>query len=326
MSDDAVTLRGMTGDRVRLAATLRAQEAVISRRQALACGVTRSFLAHRLRPDGPWQRLCPGVYLAQTGAPSVPQKEMAALLHAGPGSVLTGAAALYGLGLTALEPARFDVLVPRNRRRESVAFIAVRRSARMPERVIRNGRRQYALPPRAFADAARGLTELGEVRALIAGAVQQGVCPPAALARELGEGPVRQSALLRQVLGEVADGVRSGPEGDFRGLIRRSRLPMPMFNARLYAADGSFIACPDAWWKDAGVAGEVDSKEWHLGPDGWQRTLRRHATMSAHGILVLHFTPAEIRSSPATVVAKIAGSLNAGRARAALPITARSAA
>ncbi|HUA28369.1 MAG TPA: hypothetical protein VMC03_05750 [Streptosporangiaceae bacterium] len=315
----------MAGDRVRLSATLRAQEAVISRRQALACGVTRSFLTHRLRPDGPWQRLCPGVYLAQTGAPSVPQKEMAALLHAGPGSVLTGAAALYGLGLTDSEPARFDVLVPRSRRRESVAFISVRRSARIPQRVIRNGRRQYALPPRAFADAARGLTELGEVRALIAGAVQQGLCPLPALVHELGEGPIRQSALLRQVLAEVAVGVRSGPEGDFRDLIRRSGLPEPMFNARLYAADGSFIACPDAWWKDAGVAGEVDSREWHLGPDGWQRTLRRHATMSACGILVLHFTPAQIRSSPEAVVAKVADALKAGRARGALPITARPA-
>jgi hypothetical protein len=316
----------MSADRARLSATLRTQEAVISRRQALACGVTRSFLTHSLRPDGPWQRLCPGVYLAQTGAPSVPQKEMAALLHAGPGSVLTGAAALYGLGLTASGPTRFDVLVPPSRYRESVAFITVHRSARMPEGVIRNGRRQYALPPRAFADAARGLTEVGEVRALIAGAVQQGLCPLAALARELDEGPIRQSARLRQVLAEVADGVRSGPEGDFRRLIRRFGLPTPMFNARLYAGDGSFIACPDAWWQDAGVAGEVDSREWHLGPDGWQRTMRRHVTMSAHGILVLHFTPAEIHSSPRTVAAKIADTLEAGRARPVLPITARPAA
>jgi very-short-patch-repair endonuclease len=99
-----------------------------------------------------------------------------------------------------------------------------------------------------------------------------------------------------------------------------------MFNARLLAADGSFIAVPDAWWPDAGVAGEVDSREWHLSPDDWQRTMRRHAKMSAHGILVLHFTPSQIRSSPATVAATIADTLRAGRERAALPITARPAA
>lgn len=332
MSDGGATLWGMTGDRSAvsalsaLSATLRAQENVISRRQALACGVTRDALTHRFRAGGPWQRLCPGVYLAQTGPPNVPQKEMAALLHAGPGSVLTGGAALHGLGLNPLEPHRFDVLAPWSRRPGSVAFITVHRSARMPERVIREGRRRYALPPRALADAARGLTELGEVRALVAGVVQRGDCPVGALVRELDEGQTRASALLRQVLAEVADGVRSGPEGDFIGLIRRARLPMPMFNARLFAADGSFIAAPDAWWKDAGVAGEVDSREWHLSPEGWQRTMRRHAKMSAHGILVLHFTPAEIRSSPETVAAAIADTLRAGRTRSALPLIARPAA
>jgi hypothetical protein len=326
MSDGGVTLWAMTGDRAVLSATLRAQGNVISRRQALACGVTRDALAHRLRPDGPWQRLCPGVYLAQTGAADMSQKEAAALLHAGPGSVLTGPAALYGLGLTTSQPRLFDVLVPVSRRPESVAFAVMHRTTRMPRRVIREGSRQYALPPRALADAARGLTELAEVRALIAGAVQQGHCPIAALERELGEGPIRRSGLLRQVLAEVADGVRSGPEGDFRGLIEWARLPMPMFNARLFAADGSFIASPDAWWKDAGVAGEVDSREWHLSPADWQRTMRRHAKMSAHGILVLHFTPAQIRSSPQTVAATIADTLRIGRARPTLPLIARPAA
>jgi hypothetical protein len=316
----------MTGDPAQVSATLLLQENVISRRQALACGMTRNALAYRLRPDGPWQRLCAGVYLAQTGPASVPQKEMAALLHAGPGSALTGHAALHALGLTTSEPRRFDVLVPWGRRPGSVAFVVTHRTARMPERVIREGRRQFVLPPRALADAARGLSDMSEVRALIAGAVQRGQCTIAAIARELDEGQIRESARLRQVLTEVTDGVRSVPEGEFRGLIKRAGLPMPMFNPRLYAADGSFIAAPDAWWHDAGVAGEVDSREWHLSPDDWQRTIRRHAKMSAHGILVLHFTPAEIRTSPETVVSTIARTLQVGRARPGLPLTARPAA
>lgn len=74
-----------------------------------------------------------------------------------------------------------------------------------------------------------------------------------------------------------------------------------------------------------GLAGEVDSREWHLGPECLEHTMRRHSETSAHGILVLHFTPAEIRSSPATLAATIADTLEAGRARPALPITARQA-
>jgi hypothetical protein len=103
--------RAPNPNRPTLAATLRAQEHVISRRQALECGLSRDALAHRVRPDGPWRRLLPGIYLAQTGTPTAPQREMAALLHAGPESVLTGPAALCGLGLATAGPRRIDVLV-----------------------------------------------------------------------------------------------------------------------------------------------------------------------------------------------------------------------
>jgi hypothetical protein len=194
-----------TFDQARLSATLRAQENVISRRQAFACGMTRSGLAHRIRPDGPWQRLLAGVYLAQAGAPNVVQKEMAALLHAGSDSVLTGPAALRGLGITDAEPARFDVLVPNSRRPKSMAFVTIHRTTRMPDRVVSEGGRRYALPARAIVDAARGMTSLGEVRALIAGAVQRGNCPLPTLVREMPGGRVRNSALLRKALAEVGE-------------------------------------------------------------------------------------------------------------------------
>jgi hypothetical protein len=311
-------------DRAALSATLKAQDHVISRRQALACGLTRDALTYRLRPDGPWQRLLAGVYLAQTGAPAAAQKEMAALLHAGPDGVLTGQAALRGLGISATEPVLFDMLVPLSRAPQSVAFVRIHRTARMPLRVIRDGR-SYALAPRALADAARSMSDPREVRALIIGAIQRGDCPQGALKYELNEGPRRHSALLRQVLAEAAEGVRSVVEAEFKELIDRSRLPKPMFNARLFTAAGTFIAAPDAWWPEAGVAAEVDSREWHLSPDSWEKTMRRHDVMISHGILLLHFSPAQIRREPAIVVAALADSLAAGRARPRLPIIARPA-
>jgi hypothetical protein len=272
-------------DQTALATRLRAQDSVISREQAFACGLTRSALAHRVRPGGPWRRLLPGIYLAQTGAPSVAQQETAALLHGGSGSVLTGSAALRGLGYSTAEPGHFDVLVPAARRPRSAGFVTIRRTTRMPRRVIREGSRFYALPPRALADAARFMGDLGEVRALIAGAVQRRDCTLQALVRELQAGQTHNSALLRQVLGEAAAGIRSIAEGDFMDLINRARLPVPMFNARLFGADGRFIATVDAWWAQAGVAAEVDSREWHLKPADWESTMRRHARISSHGIL-----------------------------------------
>lgn len=105
---------------------------------------------------------------------------------------------------------------------------------------MRKGGRLYALPARALADAARSTTDLREVRALIAGAIQRGHCAPRALSQELAEGPRRHSAMLRRVVAEAGDGIRSPAEGDLRDLIVRSRLPRPMFNARLFTTGGVF--------------------------------------------------------------------------------------
>ena len=81
-------------DRDALDRVLDQQLDVISRQQALAVGLTKHALAHRIRAGGPWRGLLPGVYMAATGAPTTLQQEMAALLYAGPDSVITGAAAL----------------------------------------------------------------------------------------------------------------------------------------------------------------------------------------------------------------------------------------
>ena len=49
---------------------LRENEGVITRAQALGCGLSLAEIRHRIRPGGPWQRLLPGVYLTVTGTPT----------------------------------------------------------------------------------------------------------------------------------------------------------------------------------------------------------------------------------------------------------------
>lgn len=309
-----------------LAGTLRRQHQVITRRQALTGGMTRDMIKHRLRAGGPWQSLLPGVYLTLTGAATSEQREMAALLHGGQGSVITGVAALRRQGVNAPAGNVIDVLIPASRRRLSAGFARIVRTTRPPDRVVVISARHYAMPARAVADAARALTGLDEVRALVAAAVQGRHCPPALLADELTRGPVRGAARLRRALAEVADGIRSAAESGLRELIMRARIQPPMFNARLYDAAGAFIAVPDAWWPDAGVAAEVDSREWHLSPEDWQRTMARHAAMTACGILVLHFSPQQIRTRPQEVAATIEAALVTGRARPRLAVISRLAA
>jgi hypothetical protein len=84
------------------------------------------------------------------------------------------------------------------------------------------------------ADTACDLREISEVRAIVAEGVHRGRVQVCQLADELARGPVQGSARFRRVLAEVAEGVRSAAEGDLRSLIKRERLPGPMYNARLY--------------------------------------------------------------------------------------------
>jgi len=119
----------------------------------------------------------------------------------------------------------------------------------------------------------------------------------------------------------VIVGVASVAEGDLRKLIKRGALPEPIYNPSLYVGT-DFIAKPDAWWPDAGVAAEIDSREWHLSPADWERTQARHARMTAHGILVLHYAPRRIRSDAAGVMAELRSAIEAGQRRPPLAIRA----
>ena len=302
------------------------QDHVVSRPQALSAGISRHAIAHRIRPGGPWHAMLPGVYLTVTGTPTQVQREMAAVLYAGPRAVITGGAALRHHRLPAPESEIIDLLVPANVQRRSVSFVQLHRTSRMPTRVYGPRHRTYAFPARAAADAALWLTDLRQARAVIAGAVQSRSCWAGEIAAELDAGPTRDSALLRRVLAEVAEGVRSAPEAELRDLIEKARLPLPMFNPRLYLANGTFVGCPDAWWPEAGLAVEIDSRRWHMNPEDWEHTMDRHARLGEHAIVTLHFTPHKLRAEQAFVITKIRNAYKAGIARPRLPITALPAA
>jgi hypothetical protein len=286
--------------------------------------MTTGTLRHRLRAGGPWQTLLPGVYLASTGTASPTQLDMAALLHAGRGSVISGLAALSRHGARVPHTGVVDVLVPASRIRRDGPFVRVHRTRLMPERVCYTGPVEYTLPPRAVADAARWLTEARAVRGIVAEAVQRGLCPLDRLTEELAAGPVRGSALLRRALAEVAAGAHSVAEGDFLLLIKRARLPEPMLNPRLYAGE-TFIAKPDCWWPWHGLAAEVDSREWHLSPSDWEQTMARHQRMTRYGIMVQHYSPGQIARDPEGVVRDLAGALASCQGRPPLPIITRPA-
>src|SRR5262249_5834183 len=148
LDEDAITRR------------LGRQKLVISRDQATSCGMTPGALRHRIRPGGPWQRPLPGGYLAATRTPTVIPNEIAALVYAGPGGVITGLAALrhHGIrvpdssqdhGVRVPDSPRVTILIPAGRARPSRGWVSMWPTTRMPERVCYEGAVQFTLVPRA---------------------------------------------------------------------------------------------------------------------------------------------------------------------------------
>ena len=147
-------------DRGQLTRIARGQYDVVSRSQALCCGMTRGTIAYRLRTDGPWRQILPGIYLTVTGTATEEQRETAALLYAGPQSVITGPVAVRRHNLRCAGLNVLDVLIPADLRRKSTGYVQIQRTSRMPERFYTSGPLRFTSP----ATPARANHESGRPR------------------------------------------------------------------------------------------------------------------------------------------------------------------
>jgi hypothetical protein len=142
-------------DSDRLGRIVREQYGVVGRGQALDCGVSRSAVGYLLRQKGPWRKIVPGVYATTTGDMTPDQRAMAALLHAGQGSVITGAAAVRRHYLRCAGLNEVDVLVPTGVRVQSTGFVRIIHTSRMPESFYSAGQIRFACPARVSRSRGR---------------------------------------------------------------------------------------------------------------------------------------------------------------------------
>lgn len=307
----------------RLADLLDSQYNVLSRRQAARYGFTEAQLRHRLRPGGPWQKILPGVYSTETGTVTQDQRLMAALLYAGPKAVITGAAAVRRHRLDCAGGNDVEVLVPAQSRVSGRGYVRIQRTMRLPDRTFSTRKIVFAPLARAVGDAARAMRKPEEVRALVSEAVHKSRnCTVEDLMAELAAGPSAGSGLLRSALAEISDGIRSEAERDLKFCIVHSDLPAPMYNARLYLPDGTFLAMPDAWWPRAGVAGEVDSLGHHILAKDHADTMARRNRMEAADVRVLQFLPRNIKPLWPVHYQDLREAIAKGMERPPLPIIA----
>ena len=301
---------------------MEVQYDVVARWQALRYGLTESKLRHRLRPGGPWQKILPGVYLTRTAAVTQDQRHMAALLYAGPSAILTGAWAVRRHHLECAGLNEADLLVPAKSRVQSYGWVRIQHTTRMPGGTASTRGIVFAPVARAVADAARRMTRPEDARALVCAAVQKGNVPLNDLITELNAGPTSGSGLLRAAVTELLEGIHSNAEHDLKVRIDCSDLEKPMYNARLYLADGTFLCIADLWWPRAGVAGEVDSRQYHMNAKDHEYTVDRHNRMEAAGIHVLHFLPRDIKPKWNDISRNLRNAIAEGERRPPLPIVA----
>ncbi|RZQ62901.1 hypothetical protein EWH70_17855 [Amycolatopsis suaedae] len=267
-------------------------------------------------PGGPWQRLLPGIILLHNGEPSADQRAVAALMHGGVESQVTGVEACRRHGLRPRQlPDTDDIhlLVPHDRQVRSSGYVTIERTKRLPAPVTRGG---IPLAPlvRAVTDAARRLRDEKQVAGLLIEGIQRGRCDPKSLAREVEAGTKRGTALPRRLLAEI-DSLRSVAELHAREVAGRMRVPPTHWNAAVHGPSGRYLGRPDAWWDEVCLAWEIDSFDFHFFRDGYARTLERNVRYAGAGITVVQTLPSRLRSDPAGVLAELEAAYNTAAAR-----------
>ncbi|MFD5246902.1 hypothetical protein ACFWIW_20295 [Amycolatopsis sp. NPDC058340] len=287
---------------------------VITVARLVQLGVPARTCYRRCQPGRTWRRLLPGVLLLGSGEPDHRQLVDAALLYAGRDAVVTGAAVCRRQGLRSVPagPIHVHLLVPHEHKISSSGFVIVERTTRMPPRRFDDG---VPVAPfaRAVLDLCRRLRSPSGISALLTEAVQSGGLSPAKLLEELDAGSNRGTAIPRQVLGDVLRGARSVAEIDAMRVWRLSGLPEPLWNHELRDEKGEYIATPDGYFKEAALAWEIDSYDFHFAKADYAKTLDRNARYAAAGIAVLQTLPSRLRSEPEAVARELRQAYEARR-------------
>lgn len=305
-----------------LRSLLARQDGVASRRQLLEHGVTKAAI--RWNSGRAWRVLLPTVYLLDRAAASERQRQVAALLWAGPHAVLGGATAARLHGITAADPGgRVQVDVPppfASRRR---GFAEVRRSLLIEHRSVRIGPLRACSAARAAVDAAFAAPTEDDREAILIEAIQKGLADLDDVAEWVFRLRPRDSARLHDALAAAASGAWSVPEAALLDLVGTSTtLPPPWANPGLTTVSGKSLVTPDAWFDDVALAVMVHSHRHHAQGEQWDATVEKDGDLVAAGVVVVGVTPRRITRDPAGVLARIEAAHVVARGRPRPPVIA----
>ncbi len=216
--------------------------------QLASHGVARWQLRSRLGTE--WRAVLPRVVTTTLCPLDERQRLVAALLYAGTGAMITGAAAARWHGITAAQQALVPIEVPHSRRPRGGGFVDVRRTLRPDPHPWQHPPLILVSRQRAVVVAARDCRTERDATAVVIEAVQRRLVRLEDVRSELEAGPRAGSARLRRAVEpssrravEAAErGAWSVPEADLAALVRTSSvLPEMWANPRCAAAQSG---CP----------------------------------------------------------------------------------
>lgn len=305
------------------------QHGVISRAQALECGITENAIRVRLR-NGRWQQLSAGVYATFSGEPPRLAFIWAGLLAAGTGAAISHqtAAELYQLGR---RPARaIHVTIPGERQVRRMGGMSPRPRAAgsvgrplkdrdVPSLIVHRSawidraRHPVLLPPRTrieetVVDLTQCAATVDEAFGWISQACGSRLCTVGMIGAALGRRKkLRYRAELLAAVGEVAEGVLSPLEHRYvRGVERAHGLPAARRQAVVTLAGGRRYL--DNLYQDYLLVVELDGAAAHPTAERW-RDIHRDNSLAGLGLLTLRYGWSDVTAQPCGVAAQVAAVL-----------------
>ncbi|MDQ6837563.1 MAG: type IV toxin-antitoxin system AbiEi family antitoxin domain-containing protein [Actinomycetota bacterium] len=284
---------------------LRAQEGVISRRQALLAGLT-SRQIDRMVSAGDWQRLHNGVYRV-AGAPVTAHGRLLAACLARPGAVASHESAAWLWDLVPGPPPVPTLSVLRSAGHLR-AGVVVRQVADLSQaRIVTWRQIPCTNPLRTLVDLA-GVTSPRLLDDAIDRALATRLVTVDGLVAEVGRlarqgrrgvGGLRRALERRGLIGGPHPSVL---ESRLLRLLAQGGIPVAGVEVKVDGADGRYrldvVLCP-------GVALEVDGYCYHAGPSVMARDLHRHNDLGLQGWVVLRFTWVDVVGDGERLVAQV---------------------
>lgn len=268
-----------------VAALMRRQFGVVSRRQVLDEGVSIGVIRARLS-RGEWVRVFEGVYASSSVAVGWWARAAAAVLVAGPGSALSHVTAGHVLGLESMErpPSVIDVSVPAHRRVRIAGITAHQSRLAIPSFTSRG--LQVTTLARTFVDLA-GVLDEERLEFALDSAHRRCRRLGDWLEQYLSELDPRGHAgiaTLVKLLRLRRDGSTESPlEVKVWRALRRAGIDVAKRQHVIRDRTGAAVMRADFAWPSHRIALHVDSASWHLQEQRMTKDAEQRTALQALG-------------------------------------------